>query len=186
MSSSVLLPLLICAALGLPIFALVWRVFVVGGELRREAQHARAARDIARRADLSLGELSEVVDELRRRKASPESIAASMTASTEALGRYAAEAEVVDKHAARDGHAEIGSLKAEIERAQRAVDLIEHGRERMLEGVVEGVAEGETEVKRGYLNLLHAREAIRERGDQIAAASATPPGTDPRWRIRRR
>jgi hypothetical protein len=175
-SSSVLLPLVICAALGVPIFALLWRIFVVGGELRREAQHERAARDIARRVDVSLTELLAVVDDLRRHKAGPEVSDASMKASAEALRRYGLEAEVVQK---RGGDSV--ALTAEIERAQRAVDLIEHGRTLMLEPGPEMSAEGESNVKRGYLNLLHAREAIRAKSEEIAAAATAPPGTDPRW-----
>lgn len=176
MSSSVLLPLLIFAALGLPIFALLWRIFVVGGELRREAQQGRAARDIAHRADVSLTELLAVVDDLRRRKSGPEVSAASMSASAEALRRYGLEADAVQKR----GGDSVG-LKSEIERAQRAVDLIEHGRVLMLEPRPETAIEGEGAVKRGYLNLLHAREAIRTRGEEIAAAATAPAGADPRW-----
>jgi hypothetical protein len=56
MSSSVLLPLIVFFALALPILFLLWRVFVVGGELRRDAAYGRAALDIARRVDVSLTE----------------------------------------------------------------------------------------------------------------------------------
>jgi hypothetical protein len=180
-SSSVLLPLAICAALGLPIFALLCRIFVVGGELRREAQHGKAARDIARRADVSLTELLAVVDDLRRRKAGPEVSAASMHASAEALIRYAQEAETVQK---RGGDSV--ALKAELERAQRAVDLIEHGRQILLDPNAEKAPEGENAVKRGYLNLLHAREALRARSEEIAAATAAPVAPQQRWLGRKR
>lgn len=175
MSAGVAL-LLIFAALGLAIIVLLWRIFVVGGELRREAQHGKAARDIARRVDMSLTELLEVVDELRRRKTGPETSEASMKASADALERYAMEAEAVDRHAAGGP-----GLKPEIERAQRALDLIEHGRELLLLPGPESNGEGESSVKRGYLNLLHAREAIKARADEIAAAATAPPGADPRW-----
>lgn len=168
--SSVLLPLLIFAALGVPIFILLWRIFVVGGDLRRDAQHGRAAKDLAHRAQYSIGELAEIVDELRRRKAGPEASAASLEASAEALRRYAVEAEAVDKHL---DPKEMTGLVPEIERAQRAVELIEHGRALMLDPAAED-SEGETSVKRGYLNLLHAREAIRAKGDEIAAKAANP------------
>jgi len=171
-----LLRLAIFFALGVPIILLLRRVFIVGGELRRDAQHGQAAVDIARRTDTSLAELSVVVDDLRRGKAGPEASGASLLASAEALGRYAREAEVVDTHALRATGAGLG---AEIERAQRAVALIEHGRQLMLGASVGGVAEGETSVKRGYLNLLHAREAIRARADEIAAAAAAPAGRNP-------
>jgi hypothetical protein len=181
-STSVLLPLLIFAALGLPIFALVWRVFVVGGELRRDAQQGRAAKDISRRADTSLGELSDIVDDLRHRRAGPEVSGPSLQACALALRRYAVEAESVDKHTP---HAEGAGLVAEIERAQRAVDLIEYGRQVMLDPSGDA-SEGETSIKRGYLNLLHAREAIRAKGDELAAAAVAPTGPDPRRQGRKR
>jgi uncharacterized protein YfaS (alpha-2-macroglobulin family) len=172
-STDALLRLVIFFALGVPILLLLRRVFVMGGQLRRDAQHGRAAVDIARRTDMSLAELSVVVDDLRRRKAGPEGSGASLLASAEALRRYAREAEAIDEDALRTAGAGLG---AEIERAQRAVDLIEHGRLLMLGASAGGVAEGETAVKRGYLNLLHAREAIRARADEIAAAAASQVG----------
>ncbi|MFI5258145.1 MAG: hypothetical protein ACHQ01_00825 [Candidatus Limnocylindrales bacterium] len=172
MSLSVLLPLAIFFALGVPIVVLLWRVLIVGGELRRDAQHGRAAVDLARRVDISLGELSEIVDDLRRRKSGPDASAASLKASAEALRRYADEAAAVDGHLPQTGGK---GLRAEIERAQRAVDLIEHGRQLMLDATVEHIDEGETSVKRGYLNLLHAREAIRSVGEGIATTVPARP-----------
>ncbi len=174
MSSGVLLPLLAFFALGVPIVVLLWRVLIVGGELRRDAQHGGAARDIARRAAASLSELAAAVDDLRRGKSQPDELAGPIAEATNALGRYATDAAIVDTHAARDGHATVGSLVEAIGRAQRAVELIEHGRGLMLSGAVELVGEGETAVKRGYLNLLHARDAIRATADDLAAAWAGP------------
>jgi hypothetical protein len=178
-SSEVVLPLAIFFALGVPIFLLLWRVFVVGGELRRDAQRGRAAADIARRADVSLSELAAVVDDLRRRKAGPEMSGPSLRASAEALRRYGQEAASVDKQTHHSGNA---GLEAEVERALRAVELIEHGRQLLLDPIGERVSEGETSVKRGYLNLLHAREAIKSRGEEIAAAAKAPAPADPRLR----
>jgi len=173
MSGSVLLPLIVFFALALPILFLLWRVFVVGGELRRDAAYGRAALDIARRVDVSLTELGELIDELRRRKANPEASIDSLRAAAEALRHYTREAEQVDRHTLLA----VGSptFASEIERAQRAVDLIEHGRTLMLDPKEEGHAEGETAVKRGYLNLLHAREAVKIRAREIADAASSPP-----------
>ena len=59
-------------------------------------------------------------------------------------------------------------------------------RKRLIEAFAEcadGLAEGETSVKRGYLNMLHARDAIRARGEAIAAA-ADPAGAEARRRLR--
>lgn len=180
--SDVLLPLAVAFALGVPIALVLWRVFVVGGDLRRDAQLGLMAVDIVRRTDLSLDEFSRAVDDLRRRKADPEATGTSLRACAEALRRYAHEAAMVDKYVAS---AEGGGLAAEIERAQRAVELIEHGRQLMLEARLEGLAEGETSVKRGYLNMLHARDAIRAKGEAIAAAS-DPAATKAGWRLRHR
>jgi hypothetical protein len=182
-TTDVLLPLAVFLALGVPIVVLLWRVFVVGGELRRNAQHGRAAVDLARRADVSLAELAAVVDDLRRRKAGPEASAASLGACAEALRRYASEADVVDRHMPDPNGA---GMRVEMERAQRAVELIEHGRQLMLEPDPECFAEGETSVKRGYLNLMHARDAIRTRGGEIAAAATAPRPVEPRGRARTR
>ncbi len=180
MSLDVLLPLAIFFALGVPIVVLLWRIFVVGGQLRRDAEQDRAAVDLARRADVSLAELTSIVDDLRRRKARPEESAANLEASADALARYVEEASVIDEHVP---HPPGGGLRVEIERAQRAVELIEHGRQQMLLANAERIGEGETAVKRGYLNLLHAREAIRAVGDGIAAAAAAD---GPRAQARRR
>jgi hypothetical protein len=85
----------------------------------------------------------------------------------------------VDKQTHHSGNA---GLEAEVERALRAVELIEHGRQLILDPSGERVSEGETSVKRGYLNLLHAREAIKSRGEEIAAAAKAPAPADPRLR----
>lgn len=172
---SVLVPLVIFFALAVPIAILLWRVFVVGGELRRSAQRARTAVDLARRVDLTLGELLVIVDDLRRRKLAPEAGEASLEASDDALRLYIGEASSLEKNA----HGPVdGNLRSELEWAQRAIDLIEHGRRLMLDARPEHLEEGETSIKRGYLNLLHARDAIRATADQIAALTGAGPGTD--------
>ena len=182
MSSSVLLPLIVFFALAVCVCLLLWRVLVVGAELRRNAGHGRAALDIARRVDASLAELAGKVDELRRRKAPPESSGESLHDAAEALRGCAREAEQVDKHVFRPDASP--TLVSEIGRAQRAVDLIEHGRTMMLDPKEEGHAEGETSVKRGYLNLLHAREAVNTRAREIADAASKPRVSAPKPRRR--
>ena len=115
MSSGVLLPLIVFFALALPILFVLWRVFVVGGELRRDAAQGRAALDIARRVDLSLAELGALIDELRRRKSDPQVSAESLQAAADALRQYVREAEQVDKHTVRA--AGTPTFVSEIERA---------------------------------------------------------------------
>lgn len=182
MSADVLVPLGVFFALTVPTLVIVWRIFVVGAELRRDAQSGRVAMDIARRTDISLGELSPIVDDLRRGKVGPETSEANLRAGADALRRYAQEAELVDRHVPRD----TAGLGSEIARAQRALELIEYGRALMLDRTGEQGPQGETAVKRGYLNLLHARDAIKARAAEIAAAAAAPVGKDRRQGVRGR
>jgi hypothetical protein len=59
---------------------------------------------------------------------------------------------------------------AEIERAERAIELVGDGLDMLTEARGSRAGEGETAVKRGYLGLLHAREAIQARVREIAVA----------------
>jgi hypothetical protein len=56
---------------------------------------------------------------------------------------------------------------ADLERAQRAIEFVSHGAQLLADVTGVDRGEGETSVKRGYLNLVHAREAIRERRETI-------------------
>jgi hypothetical protein len=62
-----------------------------------------------------------------------------------------------------------------MERAQRAIELVTHGGELLADISGVGWGEGETSVKRGYLNLVHAREAIRQRRETIVMVSQAGP-----------
>lgn len=174
MPPTVFVPLALFLVMAAVVGYLLWRLMRMGGELRRGAQLSRAAADLARRADISIGELCPIVDDLRRHKSEPESGAASLYASTDALRRYSVEADAIARRG--PGSVPAATLAAEIGRAWRAVDLIEHGRQQMALRTIEHASEGETEVKRGYLNLVHAREAIRSCGEQIAQVAGTDAG----------
>ena len=72
-------------------------------------------------------------------------------------------------------------LAEELERAARAVEMIDHGC-----GVLSAAsvgrareAEGQIAIKRGYLNILHARETIAEIGTNVRSPRPSP--TSPRW-----
>lgn len=168
-AARVVVPLVIFFVMGLLVLYLLWRLIVVGREVRREAQVNRAAADLARRVDTSLTELAVMVDDVRHRKSPPESTKDSLIAAADAMSIYAQEAEPMARHTSAS--VAITRLAAEIERAQRAIDLIEHGRALMDDLSKERLGEGETAIKRGYLNLVHAREAIRACGQQIKADS---------------
>jgi hypothetical protein len=154
--------------MGIVFVAAVWRVVVVGGEARRTAQSMRVASDVAHRADGLICELATSLDGLRHRRLEPAQVTETILAGRAGLAALAGEARTAMEKTANPA---IASLVGEIDRAARSLDLIEHGCDLMAE--TNGLpGEGETAVKRGYLNLLHTRDAIRDRGDEIRAASA--------------
>lgn len=126
----------------------------------RELEHFKSAvRDLAARVDASLGGAAGQIDAVRRRQAGPETISDTLDASTDAVARYADEARNLrGPSSARRIRAD---LIAELERAERALGMVEHGATIMAaarRGSRE--LEAQTSIKRGYLNLLHARAAI--------------------------
>jgi hypothetical protein len=165
----VVLPLAIFFIMGAAVLWLLWRVVVAGGRARRETASGVAAAEMARRSETLLGELLVVVDEMRRRQIAPQDAEPKMAAAQDALGRYIQDATALSRSGAWATTA--AALAADMERAQRAIDLVAHGGELLAD--VSGISwgEGETSVKRGYLNLVHAREAIRERRETIVQVS---------------
>jgi len=126
----------------------------------RELEHFKTAvKDLAARVDASLGGAAGQIDAVRRRTLGPETIGETLVAATDAVERYADEARALRGPAtARQIRAD---LVAELERAERALGMVEHGAS-ILVAARRGSREleAQTSIKRGYLNLLHAREAI--------------------------
>ncbi len=87
------------------------------------------------------------------------------------------------RHAAFGGRARRNQIRsdlvAELERAERALEMVEHGTTIMLT-VRRGPREleAQTSIKRGYLNLIHAREAFARRAldaEELSADDGTTP-----------
>ena len=164
----VVIPLAIFFVMGAALLWMLWRVVVAGGRARRETASGAAAAEIARRTEALLADLLLVVDEMRRRKLSPGDAEPSMAAARGTLQRYGQEATALSRGGAWATTA--AALVEDIERAERAIDLVAHGRELLADLSGHDWGEGETSVKRGYLNLVHAREAIRQRREMIVLA----------------
>ncbi len=149
----------------------------------RDAEHfRRAVDDLAARIDISLGGVIERIDAVRRRQVAADAIGQNLEAALDAVARYLAEARAL--RAPRAAADLRQGFEGEIERADRALRMVQHGCAILAaaRGFVRDV-EGETAVKRGYLNLLHAREAIGEYAIEIRT---TRGGVEPRWFSRRR
>jgi len=149
----------------------------------REAEGFRGGvADLARRVETSLGDVSVLIDGVRRRDTEPETIRASLTAARDAVDRYAEEARELAAPLIALPHRD--AIVYELERAGRALELVAHGC--ILFGTgrrIEMGTEADTAVKRGYLNLIHARESIVE---QAKLAIERAEDASPVRRIQRR
>jgi hypothetical protein len=121
--------------------------------------------------DLRLGSAADPVmirvDEIRRRSGTPETLATDLDPCLAVLEELASESRALRPPAALAGHAAV--LTHEAERAVRAVELIRHGLDVMLAARGGRELEAETSLKRGGLNLRHARDTFRETAAEVAA-----------------
>lgn len=157
--------ILLVASLGLFLALLVAFLYVlrraagVVAATREEEAFRQGGAGVADRAAAAIVEGAARIDRVRRRQDAPTELDEVIPALAERLAGLRDEAAVLDAPASLALLRE--RLMAEIERAGRAVEAVEHGC--LLLGVTAGrprEMEGETSVKRGYLNLLHAREAL--------------------------
>lgn len=137
----------------------------------------RQVSDLAARVEKSLAEVCGRVDSVRRGQLRAADVADDLTASLDAVDRYAEEGRALkpphDADRIREG------LVAELERARRALEMVEHGCSIQASARAGSrTLEAQTSIKRGYLNVLHAREAIA----RLAAEATELVPTDPSHR----
>jgi hypothetical protein len=126
---------------------------------REDEAFRRDGAALLDRATDALGQAAERIDRVRRRQDAPTALDEILPAGLEALGGFRDEAAALAPPAALEPMQD--RIVEELERAMRAVEVVQHGCTVM--GVASGrprELEGETSIKRGYLNLLHAREAL--------------------------
>jgi hypothetical protein len=165
------------------VFVVVFRRASRAMAVTRDDERFRTAvEDLAGRIDRSLGGVIERVDAVRRHLLPAETILDNLAAAEEAVARYAEEAAELRGPVPADDVRE--ALLAELDRAGRALEMVAHGCE-LLHGAGGGgprELEAQTAIKRGYLNALHAREAIARHADDLASGR---PADQRRWLTRR-
>ncbi|MBP1705787.1 MAG: hypothetical protein H6Q36_1526 [Chloroflexi bacterium] len=128
--------------------------------------------DLVTRIDVSLTEVAERIDRVRRHQVDPEEVRGNLDAAADAVARYSEEGEALRPPPGM--HDLRTTLVEELARSGRALDVVRHGCDALADGVPgPRQVEGQTSVKRGYLNLLHAREALRRVARE--AERARPP-----------
>jgi hypothetical protein len=139
----------------------------------------RQVADLASRSETSLGEICGRVDAVRRGQVAAPVIVDDITASIDAVEKYADEGRAL--HPPPDGARIRDDIVSELERAKRALEMIEHGVSIQASARSGGrEIEAQTAIKRGYLNVLHAREAIaRHAADAATLVAADPSRRSP-------
>jgi hypothetical protein len=126
------------------------------------------------RVTTSLDGVAGRIDGVRRRTVAADAIGDSLVAATTAVERYGDEARSIP---GLGPAAEVrAALIADLDRAARALEMVEHGCTILASARVGGrELEAQTAIKRGYLNILHAREAMIRHGARAEEIAATDP-----------
>ena len=176
---AILLPLVGFVALAALTVIVLRRAGRIVARTREVETFRSSVIDLAGRIDTSLDGATTRIDAVRRGQVGADTIGPTIEAATEAVGKY------VDEAKALDGPTEAIEIRddivAELERAGRALDMVEHGASILAQVRRRGrELEAQTAIKRGYLNLLHAREAIDRHAMRVRDLEVTvqPRGRD--------
>jgi len=143
--------------------------------IRVDETYRRDGAALADRVVAVIGAGAQRIDRVRRRSDAPSALADVLPELLEALGALGVEAEAMAPPAAlATARARIAE---EIDRAARATETIQHGCAMLGDGTGRlRAVEGETSVKRGYLNLLHAREALASHAEGLRSGRTEAGG----------
>jgi hypothetical protein len=173
------IPLVLFALLAASFILVLRRADRVVAETREIDAFRRDMGDVATRIAASLAGAAERIDAVRRGQVAPDTIGETLDAARDAMERYRAEAEALHVPSGYDP-LRIRMVE-EVGRAVRALDMVDHGCATIVAaaGGRGREPEGQTAIKRGYLNILHARDAIIEIGASLRSPTASP--ASPRW-----
>jgi hypothetical protein len=154
-----LLAIAASVALALAFIIVVRRGAKLIADTRDTERFKRGVADLSKRADESLESVAGRIDAVRRHTTSAEDIGGSLAEAREAVAQFETEARALR---CPPGAGEIrDAIVGELGRAARALEMAEHGCEILASARMGSrELEAQTSIKRGYLNVLHAREAI--------------------------
>ena len=182
MPVDVVLPLLLAALVALVLIVFLRRAARALARSRDLERYRGETADLAGRVDGVLAPLAGRVDAVRRGQVPSVEIEEELVAAARILEEALEEARRIRSP---NGVTASADLAGQVDRALRAVDTIRYGC-----GLATDAAgrrgkelEAQTSIKRGYLNLLHAREAVAEEADRARAAAQLVPRR--RWRASR-
>ncbi len=143
------------------------RMTQLAGQTRALAAYQAAVGSIALRSAAAVDPVIEYLDEVRRRSGDFARVADVVPAAADQVHAAAMEARALRSPAALMDRTT--AVVAELERSERALDLIDHGLSGLAEVRGRRELEFQTTLKRGALNLRHARDAIAGVAAEVAA-----------------
>ena len=143
------------------------RMSVLIARTRDLEQVQRSVASIDLRLAAATDPLVARLDELRRRTGDPQALARELEPAQATLQDLAAETRALRLPEVLAGQAAV--MVHETERAVRAAALVEHGLQALLAARGNRELEAQTSLKRGALNLRHAREAFGRAAADVAA-----------------
>ena len=159
------------AVAGLVVYVIL-RSRSVGRESRESRAFVDGAADLSERVLGTLGGALVVLDDLRRHRMDAPMALPAIDAALATVDVYVAEVQALP--APPPAHAVRANLEADLRRAERALDRTRHGCRILADGRGRGRdLEGQASVKRGYLELQHARDAFAQHAGD--AARTVPP-----------
>jgi hypothetical protein len=154
-----LLVIAVSVALVLALIVFVRRGAKLIVDTRDTERFKRGVADLSARAEESLDGVAGQIDAVRRHTTGAEDIGESLAAAREAVAQYETEARALRGPPGANEIRE--AIVGELGRAARALEMAEHGCEVLASARMGSrELEAQTSIKRGYLNVLHAREAI--------------------------
>jgi hypothetical protein len=178
---TIVLPLLLLAALVILLLLFLQRAGRALAQVRQMEGYQREAADLAARMDDSLRGLIERVDAVRRHEVDPGEVLDEVEAAIGQMETFLQEARAIKAPPELAAGQEL--IAADLNRGLRALEMIRHGTLMTTTHLGRaGELEAQTSVKRGYLNLLHARDAVLEHTTDLAEAR---DATANKWRTSR-
>jgi hypothetical protein len=171
---TVLLPITAFLALAIGVAIVLRRAGRIVARTREIEGFRSSVRDLTTRIDQSLEGAAGRIDAVRRGQLGADTIGPTIEAATDAVARYSEEARALKGPAVAAGVRD--ALVEDLERAERALGMVDHGA-----GILAQVrrrgreVEAQTSIKRGYLNLIHAREAIVRHAAAAEELELPPP-----------
>ena len=171
---TVLLPVSAFLALAIGVAIVLRRAGRIVARTREIEGFRSAVRDLTTRIDQSLEGAAGRIDAVRRGQLGADTIGPTIEAATDAVARYADEARALKGPPA--GIPIRDAIVEELERAERALGMVDHGAKILAQVRRRGrEVEAQTSIKRGYLNLVHAREAIVRHAEAARVLEVPPP-----------